>query len=701
MVPPSKQAGISAFDWDAYKTRKSALQHLRHNRILVDTILESEDGAAREPVHSQIISALGDKLTKYLEENGRHIPSETYLSMVASDTSEPTLRLKANRCAERGVKLVRLCKVNKYTLTILAECAYTGYIRADLQSGGIWQVLEVACHYEMADVIRACCNFLVNNLNRSNCIKFYHIGLKHHNPLLRGAWHKIRASFKYILADNLVARSGASGESAPLPAERLLHAAELQQQQQQREQPGQLQQQVATNIATDQVEATSLASMKFEHFESLMSHDKLNVDNEESIWLAIKLWCSYNALERADKIAKLLTCMRFPRFRSGTEFSARHIWRDPLVLSNKQAQQQLAILDRNHRDYLANVSANSIVFDGHGLPCAMNPRQLRPRVPQSILLAIGGWQQGQPTRLIESYDVNCNLWFQSKRRIMSPLAYHGIEYVKGLLYICGGTDGNEILNEVFTFDPVRGECAQKPSMRESRCYVSTACLGEEYLYAIGGHNGSQRMKSVERFCLESELWAHVRDMNVARSDASACVYKSLIYIAGGLNDQVIESSCEFYNAQDDTWTFISSMIVPRTSFTLLLYRDCLLAIGGNNGTSRLASVEQYSFASNQWTPHSLMKHRRSTFSAALLEEDKLIVVGGYNGQTPFNQVEMYNESARSWQPIQKIRYDRSGLKVVAVSDLPNAIDYTFHGFASSSPDQDNPLAGGAGGAGSR
>lgn len=732
--------GKSAFDWDVYKNRRTALQYLKRHGTLVDTIIETEDGSAHELVHSQVISAFGDKLTQYIQKNGDYITRSDF---------------KHGR-----LKLIRLPRVNRYTLNILIECAYTGYIRTDLSSGGIWQVLDMADYYEMTEVIRACCTFLIKNLNRSNCIYFYHIGIKHRHQLQRCAWHKIRANFKHILAQNLIRSSNdliengilgpnwsmcnmtttlATKKTTVLASHKRIASGVYQvgnrlqsnnnnnnidepSQQQQRNPASQVDHSNAsidmetddTSIVRNEVidhnasymqlpslasnanalsaplqeeeneqRQNNLATIKYEHFEPLLMHDKLNIDNEESVWYAIKLWCNYNLVERGSKVANLLPCMRFPRFRAGTEFSARHIWRDPLVINNKQAQQQLAILDRNHRDFLASPGQYSSFRDGFNLPCAINPRQLRPRVPHSILLAIGGWQQGQPTTLIESYDVNCNLWFESKRRIMAPLAYHGIEYANGLLYICGGTDGSEILNEMFTFDPIRGDCAQKPPMREARCYVSTACLNG-HLYAMGGHNGFQRMKSVERFNLLDESWQHVQDMNVSRSDASACVHNSLIYIAGGLNDQAIESSVEFYNCQDNTWTFITSMLSQRTSFTLLAYQNSLLALGGNNGSERLDTVEQYNFGTKLWSHHSQMRHRRSTFSAALVEDSKLIVVGGYNGQTPFAQVEMYDGSTHAWTQLHKIRYDRSGLRVVVVSDLPNAAEYTFFGSQGAS-----------------
>lgn len=738
-------ASKCAFNWEIYKNRKTALQHLKRNCTLVDTILETEDGSAYEFVHSQVISAFGNNLNDFLNQNGTYVQS----NRAAVSNQQQQQQSHWSRWPGR-VKLIRLPNVNKYTLGVLVECAYSGYIRTDLQSGGIWQVLKVANHYGMFEMIKACCNFLIKWLDRSNCVLFYHIGKKHDHPLQRSAWHKIRANFKYILSENLshfndnnraplssslvdqmatkqtmrhnhqnlhhcnyhrgsplaasTSSAVATGNGNVINTNNLYDdynlllelAAARQQLAHQRQSgnngPALSSQQVGeeipivnnerrdNNINNNNIINVGLETIDYEQFEPLLMHDKLNIESEETVWHAIKLWCYENLPERGPKLASLLSCMRFPRFRAGTDFSARIIWRDPLVLDNKLAQHELAILDRNHRDYLASQMYLK-QRDGFSLPCALNPRQLRPRTPHSILLAIGGWQQGHPTRLIESYDLNCNLWFESKRSIMTPLAYHGIECIDGLLYIFGGTDGSEILNGLFTFDPVRGDCSQKRSMRESRCYVSTAHLGSN-LYAIGGHNGSQRMKSAERYDLDDGFWHPIHEMNVARSDASACVYESHIYIAGGLNDQVIESSVEFYNDHDDTWTFITSMITPRTSFTLLLFKDALLAIGGNNGNERLSSVEQYNFSTKIWSHHSNMQHRRSTFSAALLDENKLFVVGGYNGQTPFNQVEVYDEESSNWITMQKIRYDRSGLKVIVVNDLLNADEYTFLGSGS-------------------
>lgn len=656
-----QQPGPCAFDWDIYKNRKTALQHLKNTGTHVDTVLISEDGG-RELVHCQVVSALSEKLAHYISSHGEFIneqePSEFMPETSSSSsrqmkisntnnekpfseghpsTSTSSGSIEVAKIIKDSMKLpdekyttnksslraVILPQFNSRVLRILVDCSYTGYLQTDER--GIWDVLQTADFYKMNDVIRACCSYLIEHLALDNCVKYYHIGIKYNHNLYRHAWHVIKFNFKNILDSN-----------------------------------------------------EDLPSMPFEHFESLLSNDRLNIDQEETVWYAIRRWCHYDFNKRKSFVTKLLPCIRFARIRSGPEFSDSVIWKDPLIKQDKFAQQQLALLDRNHRDYLLE---SKIFRDGYLLPCAPTPKQVRPRIPKAVLLALGGWQAGVPSNMVESYDFNCNMWFKVRHTMTISLAYHGVEVINKLLYICGGTDGTEILNELFVLDPLTGECHQRASMREARCYVATASI-QGQLYAMGGHNGVQRMRTVERYDRHQNIWHPVTSMNAARSDASACVYKDKIYIAGGLNDQVIEPSVEFYNSQDKTWTFIESMASPRTSFTMLVYHDQLLSIGGNNGAERLSSVEQYSFRTKQWTLHSQMKSRRSTFSAALLD-DRLIVVGGYNGQQPFNKVELYNDAQKCWVSMKSIEHDRSGLKVVVMNNMENAIEYTFLGHHNS------------------
>lgn len=72
-------------------------------------------------------------------------------------------------------------------------------------------------------------------------------------------------------------------------------------------------------------------------------------------------------------------------------------------------------------------------------------------------------------------------------------------------------------------------------MYERRCYVNTTILND-LIYAMGGHNGAQRLNTVEKYDYRTNQWTQSAPMNLARSDASAATYNNRIYIAGGLNE---------------------------------------------------------------------------------------------------------------------------------------------------------------------
>ena len=68
-------------------------------------------------------------------------------------------------------------------------------------------------------------------------------------------------------------------------------------------------------------------------------------------------------------------------------------------------------------------------------------------------------------------------------------------------------------------------------MHYRRCYVSV-CVFNDRIYAMGGHDGHSRLRSVESYNPESNQWTLLCNMAQRRSDADACELDGLIYIIG-------------------------------------------------------------------------------------------------------------------------------------------------------------------------
>jgi len=322
------------------------------------------------------------------------------------------------------------------------------------------------------------------------------------------------------------------------------------------------------------------------------------------------------------------------------------------------------------REILATPRQEGAKFSLNGLRkeldlSSMNLAQ-QPRIPRSVGLLFGGFQDGAVCDSLLSYDFIYNRWFKLKVRLPEPRAFHATcstqtndQVSRFEIFIMGGTNGRQILNSVLRLSCTlasglelephvqRLKFRETAPMGEKRCHL-TGVTHNGRVYALGGHNGSERLKLAERYEPASNEWHRIADMSAARSDASACSHDGKIFIAGGQQwDHFIQSSVEFYKSSDNSWTFAAPLIIPRMSFNLVSYKGHLLALGGTNGLmlnaaddvvqSVTRSVERYhpsSAASNDhWSFCSMMGQKRCSFGSMLVDRgDRLLVVAGHNGR---------------------------------------------------------------------
>lgn len=410
-----------------------------------------------------------------------------------------------------------------HVLKVIIDCAYTGYISSS--SDGIWDILKAAEEYQMKDVIQACCTYLIYQMNIENVVDLLYLGHKYQHKLRTAAWNMLKSDFMRIVR-----------------------------------------------------QSTGYDKLNVNHLENLLDDDELNIEREDMVWEAIKRWTMADMETRSGLVHRLLKTLRYARVNQ--RFLYDELAVDLLVKHDSHLEKIVQTMIKQNKE-----EHEKQKLDGYGLPVGLTPKHIRPRIPSQILFAIGGWQEGIPTTLIETYDVRTNKWFESKMSHQHPRAYHGMEIIDGIIYLVGGTNGNEILNSLHCYDPVTGRWFQRANMYEQRCYVSTAVLDDK-LIAMGGHNGTQRVRTVEMYDPSINQWNKLPEMNLARSDACATVFQGKLYIAGGLNDQIIENSVEMYDPTQKVWTFLQPMSSPRTSLALVAYHNSLYALGGNNGFER-------------------------------------------------------------------------------------------------------------------
>ena len=171
-------------------------------------------------------------------------------------------------------------------------------------------------------------------------------------------------------------------------------------------------------------------------------------------------------------------------------------------------------------------------------------------------------------------------------------------------------------------------------MKKNRSNFSSVVFNDN-IYALGGnfknyYSGNRILRSCERYNSQSNHWATIDSMNIARRNASAAIYNNCIYIAGGLNEYgVTERSVEKYDFQSKTWSEVVPMTTARSHFALTPFDNCLWAIGGlGDDKQALSSVESYDFKSNKWKPEESLNTGRIGHSAIEFNGE-LYVVGGF------------------------------------------------------------------------
>ena len=89
---------------------------------------------------------------------------------------------------------------------------------------------------------------------------------------------------------------------------------------------------------------------------------------------------------------------------------------------------------------------------------------------------------------------------------------------------------------------------------------------DNLLYAIGGHDGPDIRRSVERYDSNVEKWCRVADMNTPRRNAAAVVVHNMIYVVGGDNGLTNLNSIEIFDPVYEVWKFAEGNLTQGRSY---------------------------------------------------------------------------------------------------------------------------------------
>lgn len=394
------------------------------------------------------------------------------------------------------------------------------------------------------------------------------------------------------------------------------------------------------SIANQSEEFTQLTTQRL---IELISSDFIDTgeSGEEAVLKAVMKWIHFNEAERSKYLSSIIQYVRFPRLSQETLVRIEDGY--PLLKSDTICKDLLIEAMKFHLcKGMTLSSCDNIRF-----------RVRAPRGRPKVLLVVGG-QAPKAIRHCEFYDFTLEKWFDLASELPTRRCRAGLAVLKGLIYAVGGFNGSLRVRTVDCYDPINNQWISGTSMEARRSTLGIAVLNN-LIYAVGGFDGSIGLQSAEVFDPTEQSWQPIASMSTRRSSVGVAALNGMLYAVGGYDGASRQclASVEFYNPVTDCWTLIPDMSQRRSGAGVGVLDGKLYAIGGHDGPAVRKSVECYDPETNSWMQCSDMIVARR--NAGVVNKDGLLyVIGGDDGQSNLASVEIFNPKFNSWSllPLQ-------------------------------------------------
>nr|CAH8824809.1 unnamed protein product [Trichobilharzia regenti] len=398
------------------------------------------------------------------------------------------------------------------------------------------------------------------------------------------------------------------------------------------------------------VDSEEFVCLTHEELLDLVSREDLQIDSEESVYNAVMRWVYYQPNERVANLFPLLRNIRLAVI--SVRFLTDVVDKDPLIRQSLECRDLVDDAKRFHlrpdlrhemRDqrFRQRDSGNEylVVIGGFGSDDdpsdsveTFNPRTLEwgelPDLPISYryvaacslgtcVYVIGGCNRSERLNTVYFLDIAQQ---EEGWRLLSPMHYkRGLLAActnKGLIYVCGGFDGQSRLRSLEVYHPKIDEWRILEEMTTAREGAGLVAV-DDILYCLGGYDGFHLLNSMEAFDLHCGTWSTCKPMYMRRSGAGCALLGETIYVCGGYGGAegrgpLHLDSVEAYNTRLDQWTVITSMNVPRCYVGACPLAGKIYVAAGYNGNRLLDTVESYDPIEDTWWLHeeSRMNHER-------------------------------------------------------------------------------------------
>ena len=144
----------------------------------------------------------------------------------------------------------------------------------------------------------------------------------------------------------------------------------------------------------------------------------------------------------------------------------------------------------------------------------------------------------------------------------------GVAILDDKLYVVGGRESSICHRTVESYDPHTNRWTLKAPMNKRRGGVSVVSYSNA-LYVFGGHDlpvsnaACERTASIERYDPISDTWTLIANLDMGRDSIGVCVLGVSIIIIGGFDGTNYLKTVERFDPESNTFEKLKSITFPR------------------------------------------------------------------------------------------------------------------------------------------
>ncbi|KAB1283752.1 Kelch-like protein 6 [Camelus dromedarius] len=191
--------------------------------------------------------------------------------------------------------------------------------------------------------------------------------------------------------------------------------------------------------------------------------------------------------------------------------------------------------------------------------------------------------------------------------------------LKNEVYISGG---KETQHDVWKYNSSINKWIQIEYLNIGRWRHKMVVLGGK-VYVIGGFDGLQRINNVETYDPFHNCWSEAAPLLVHVSSFAATSHKKKLYvIGGGPNGKLATDKTQCYDPSTNKWNLKSAMPVEAKCINAVSFRDRIYVVGG-----AMRALYAYSPLEDSWCLVTQLSHERASCGIAPCN-NRLYITGG-------------------------------------------------------------------------